>query len=204
MGMGAQNKGLGLLVLMGICSMLFMGCQCTRLDEVRLSREISGLALFSERSASCVHDAKADIEAKDPRLGVIDSSVKGGRYRSINVAWPNGELASDLEAIGRVPGREQEFLLAESGYSTNHLGEWSRAGRLFRIECVANGNEVRQKSCKHGLADGNEGYRGNSLRGDRRSSGVVCGESEWNTLYSASGVGDAARLGNSIHAHECC
>jgi hypothetical protein len=121
--------------------MIATGCLGVRLEEVKRSREISGLAKWSATEAICVHDAKADLERDDPRIGVIDSSVTGGRYSEIKVDWPKGEIANDLEAICRIPGRTNEFLAAESGDRAD--GAVKRAGRVFRLECRRSGNGIK-------------------------------------------------------------
>lgn len=141
--LGSIKEGGALAAIILFSGMVAAGCRITRFEAGSQSREISGLAKWSATQALCVHDAKADLEPNQPRLGMIDSSVPGGRYTEIKVAWPDGELAHDLEAICRIPGRPLEFLAAESGYWTS--GVRQRSGRVFRLECRNDGDEVKAR-----------------------------------------------------------
>lgn len=77
-----------------------------------------------------VQDKK--ITAPGDRLGIFQ--LRPGLpplYQSIPVAnWPETQMSNDLEAMCALPGRPQEFLLAESG-------QWhGEFGRLFHIQLL--------------------------------------------------------------------
>jgi hypothetical protein len=52
----------------------------------------------------------------------------GAEYHEVAISWPEGEPASDLEAVCHLPGRGAQFLVVESGYFGG------RFGRVFHIE----------------------------------------------------------------------
>jgi hypothetical protein len=85
----------------------------------------SGLVQIEKSTFLVVHDTKAKIPG--PRLGTI--LVQPGKapvYVPINVRWA-AEPPNDVESVCSVPGRENEFLIAESGY-------WDgKFGRIFHI-----------------------------------------------------------------------
>jgi hypothetical protein len=96
-------------------------------EEPSVLPDVSGMARLSPRSFVVVHDRKSD----DPRarLGCLYVDQKHGvHYRSFEVDWDKvGGPASDLESICPIPGREGEYLAAESSH-------WKgRTGRLFHL-----------------------------------------------------------------------
>lgn len=89
---------------------------------------ISAMAMVSQDSYLLVQDKK--IEEGGDRLGLLQFSPDGkSSYRSVFVTnWPNNQQSNDLESICALPGRPQEFMVAESG---SWHGEF---GRLFHIK----------------------------------------------------------------------
>ncbi|MBU2428260.1 MAG: hypothetical protein KKA56_15390 [Gammaproteobacteria bacterium] len=89
---------------------------------------ISAMAMVSQDSYLLVQDKKIDQGGE--RLGLLNVSNEGKpSFRPIFVTnWPNNQPSNDLESICALPGRPNEFMLAESG--TWH-GEF---GRLFHIK----------------------------------------------------------------------
>lgn len=88
--------------------------------------EFSGMARFGPHRLLVISDAKAD--SPEARLGILSLAGKSPRMLPVEVEdWGDGR-ASDLEACCPVPGTDDEFLLAESGW-------WKgRGGRLFRVK----------------------------------------------------------------------
>ncbi|MHC1742488.1 MAG: hypothetical protein AB9873_05590 [Syntrophobacteraceae bacterium] len=106
---------LGGLALLGLLSTV-SPCHAEPWHEVGrgMQHSISGLALLSDREGQTtlvvVHDNKA---AGEPRLGLVDLSSEGIRYRPL--AWPAGKDAPvDLESIASIPGQPGLFLTATS------------------------------------------------------------------------------------------
>lgn len=89
---------------------------------------ISAMAMVSSDSYLLVQDKK--IEQGGDRLGLLQFSPEGKpSYRSLFVTgWPLNQQSNDLEAICALPGRQNEFLVAESG---SWHGEF---GRLFHMK----------------------------------------------------------------------
>jgi hypothetical protein len=89
---------------------------------------ISAMAMVSPDSYLLVQDKK--IEQGGDRLGLLQFSPHGKpSYKSIFVTgWPQNQQSNDLESICALPGRPNEFLLAESG---SWHGEF---GRLFHLK----------------------------------------------------------------------
>lgn len=88
--------------------------------------EFSGMARFGPHRLLVVSDAKAD--SSEARLGILSLAGKTPRMLPVEVEdWGDGR-ASDLEACCPVPGTDDEFLLAESGWWKGH------GGRLFRMK----------------------------------------------------------------------
>lgn len=88
--------------------------------------EYSGMASFGERGLLVVSDTKADSAA--PRLGVLTLVHKRPVMLGLAVDDWKGDPPNDLEACCPVPGSEDEFYLAESGW-------WKgRYGRVFRVK----------------------------------------------------------------------
>lgn len=89
---------------------------------------ISAMAMVSPDSYLLVQDKK--IEQGGDRLGLLQFSPEGKpSYKSIFVTgWPQNQQSNDLESMCALPGRPNEFLLAESG---SWHGEF---GRLFHLK----------------------------------------------------------------------
>lgn len=87
----------------------------------------SGMARLDDRRFLVVNDTPADQDG--PKLGLIDLNGGGSpRYLELPVNWDEfGGPANELEAICTIPGRDVEFLAAES----RHVGD--RFGRVFHI-----------------------------------------------------------------------
>lgn len=89
--------------------------------------DLSGIAALSTNRFVVVHDSKVDFHpAERPRLGIITPAMDGLRYAPVQLGWP--EAPNDVEAICSVPGANNEYLIAESGYY-----ETNRFGRIFRV-----------------------------------------------------------------------
>lgn len=93
---------------------------------------ISGLAAIDQNHYLAVLDKK--ISSGGDRIGVIELSSAGApRFTSLAIEnWPNHQAANDLESACALPGRPNEFLIAESG---TWQGEF---GRLFHIKLEQN------------------------------------------------------------------
>ena len=90
---------------------------------------ISGMVKVAANQFLVVHDGKRPNE---PRLGVIDVEEKKGLgYREISIdKWPSNEKPpNDVEGICAIPGRNDEYLLAESGFYPGH----GKFGRVIKI-----------------------------------------------------------------------
>jgi hypothetical protein len=96
--------------------------------------DLSGIAQIGTNRFAVVHDSKVDFHPADrPRIGVLVPSPHGVTYAPFRIDWSNGNLPNDLEAIYPVPGRTNEYLIAESGYY-----QTNRFGRVYRIRLDAN------------------------------------------------------------------
>lgn len=93
---------------------------------------LSGLAKIDDKHYLAVQDKK--ISTGGDRLAVIELSQTGSpKFTPIAVEnWPNRQAANDLEAICALPGRNNEFLLSESGTWQDEFG------RLFHIKLEQN------------------------------------------------------------------
>jgi hypothetical protein len=89
---------------------------------------ISGLSRVDDQTCLAVHDALGFENG--PRLSLITIAADSGPvFKSVVIDdWLDaGGRSSDLESVCRIPSRNNEFLLAESG-------SWQgREGRLFHI-----------------------------------------------------------------------
>lgn len=127
-----------------------------------LAGGISGLAAIDANSYLVVHDALSFED--DPRLSVMTVSEGSGAVSEPLAVddWrdPDGR-PSDLESVCMVPGRENEFLIAESGY-------WKgRYGRLFhiRLDRVSRKAEVLGVTKLPKLVDNNPQQVGDQYEG---------------------------------------
>lgn len=99
---------------------------------------ISGMARLDDRSFLTVHDAKV-FEPEQTRVGLltVDASAELLTFEPLEFPKDATTLSSDLESICRLPGRDREFLLSESGY-------WEgRHGRIFHV--AMSGDDVLLK-----------------------------------------------------------
>lgn len=130
---------------------------------------LSGMAQMDDGAYLVVHDTKAHKDG--PRLGIV--SVQNDRditYRNIPINdWnhPDGR-SSDLESVCSIPGRNNEFLAAESG-------DWAgRSGRILHI--VLSGSDDSTSAdvlCALQLpilAENRKGWEGDNYEG------VACAE----------------------------
>nr|VFJ92316.1 MAG: Esterase-like activity of phytase [Candidatus Kentron sp. LFY] len=113
---------------------------------------ISGMEEFKPDSYLVVADKKGDEDGY--RVGIL--KTKNGsklEFSPLKITdWKHSDgQASDLESACRVPGKSNEFLLAESGY-------WERKyGRIFHIEINTNGALVKNVFHIPGSKDGVDG-----------------------------------------------
>jgi len=88
----------------------------------------SGMAKVGDNAYLIVHDVKSD--EKGNRLGLLTlGKDKSPKYTKVIIKnWKHSDgAASDLESICKLPGKTDEFLIAESGY-------WNeKFGRIFHI-----------------------------------------------------------------------
>lgn len=91
---------------------------------------ISAMAQIDADRYLLVQDKK--ISEPGERLGILQIFAdKAPKYQAIPVSnWPESQSGNDLEAACALPGRPNEFLLAESG---SWQGEF---GRLFHIQLI--------------------------------------------------------------------
>lgn len=91
---------------------------------------ISGMAQMDTDRYLTVQDKK--ISNPGDRLGVLQVYAdKAPRFQPLTVSnWPEAQMSNDLESVCALPGRPNEFLIAESG---SWQGEF---GRLFHIQLL--------------------------------------------------------------------
>lgn len=87
----------------------------------------SGMTRVNDSTFVVVYDVKT-YKPKAERMGLIQVSKDGFNVFPIHVDyWGSAGIASDLESICKVPGRVDEFLLAESA-------DWQgKLGRVFHV-----------------------------------------------------------------------
>lgn len=91
--------------------------------------DISGAVRLDSGSFVIVRDAKAGGESNGPRAALLNPT--SGKAQGLDIVWPAGEvMASDLEAICRVPGTTH-ILMCESGYYPKDSATY---GRVFLCE----------------------------------------------------------------------
>lgn len=105
---------------------LWLWCLCAPVAGADIG--YSGMAQVAGDTFLVVNDRKASVPGY--RLGIIMISAENGfAFRALEVMdWkdPDGP-ANDLEACCAVPGRPQEYLVAESGYVRGKFG------RIFHL-----------------------------------------------------------------------
>jgi hypothetical protein len=98
-----------------------------QLEASKLSGGSSGMEQLTDTSYLVVYDLKT--YKKGIRLGLIIVTDEAVDVYPIQVAtWGSEGISSDLESICAIPGRTDEYLVAESG---NWKGE---IGRIFHIK----------------------------------------------------------------------
>jgi hypothetical protein len=101
---------------------------------------ISGMVKVASNHYLVAHDAK---RPGVPRLGLVEIRADGPQYHVVDIdAWPSGEdMANDLEGICAVPGRANEFLLAESGF----YPKYGKFGRVIKVAYDAGSARARYR-----------------------------------------------------------
>ncbi|MCP4179456.1 MAG: hypothetical protein GY756_16985 [bacterium] len=96
---------------------------------------ISGMAKINDNTFIIVRDLKNPIQ-KGNRLGIITLSKDKINYQPVEVtSWKDKEgVPSDLESVCAVTGKDNEYLVGESGYYKNKFG------RIFRIKLFKDNN----------------------------------------------------------------
>lgn len=93
----------------------------------RLSGGSSGMEQIDDHTYVVVYDLKGFQDGF--RMGLIKVSNESLSVSPIEVNfWGEGGISSDLESICRIPGKQLEFLMAESG---NWQG---KLGRIFHVK----------------------------------------------------------------------
>ena len=102
-----------------------------KVDDKKLSGGSSGMEQISDTSYIVVYDLKS--HKKGVRLGYVNLTDESITVLPIEVdSWGEEGLSSDLEGICAIPGRDNEFLIIESG---NWQG---KLGRIFHIQTNIN------------------------------------------------------------------
>ncbi|WP_051252431.1 esterase-like activity of phytase family protein [Ferrimonas kyonanensis] len=120
----------------------------------------SGMAPLDGRAFVVVLDRKSD--AAGERLGIVRLTPSSGyEYRPVRIDdWhsPDGQ-ASDLESLCALPGRDGEFLLAESG-------TWQgRFGRVFHVHLEGDRARVMAVYPLPRRVDSKPGIEGDNVEG---------------------------------------
>jgi len=108
----------------------------SKADSKKLDVGSSGMAQVNSNSFLAVYDLKSF--EKGVRLGLIQTYADSIRVHPVRVSdWKSGEnIPSDLEGITKVSGREDEYLICESG---NWQGE---QGRIFHMKLNLQGRSA--------------------------------------------------------------
>ncbi|UMB61017.1 hypothetical protein MHL31_02165 [Lutibacter sp. A80] len=97
------------------------------IQSLKLSGGSSGMEKLDDTSYLVVYDIKSYKEG--PRLAILKITEEGTQVFPINISeWGTEGIASDLESICKIPGKIDEYFIAESG---NWKGE---IGRIFHIK----------------------------------------------------------------------
>ena len=96
-------------------------------QSLKLSGGSSGMEKIDDQSYLVVYDIKSYKEGT--RLAMLKITEEGIQVSPINIAdWGEEGRASDLESVCKIPGKTDEYFIAESG---NWIGEF---GRIFHIK----------------------------------------------------------------------
>jgi len=150
---------------------------------------ISGMAQTEPDRYLVVQDKK--ISNPGERLGVLQVFAdKAPRYQPIPVSnWPEDQMSNDLESVCALPGRPNEFLIAESG---SWQGEF---GRLFHIQLLQTSYaRVLASYPLPLLADNNPQQQGDQFEG------LVCAQKAPNRYLLVLGErGGEQKRGSLVH-----
>ena len=150
---------------------------------------ISGMAQIDTDRYLVVQDKK--ISNPGERLGVLQVFAdKAPRYQPIPVSnWPEDQMSNDLESACALPGRPNEFLIAESG---SWQGEF---GRLFHIQLLQTSYaRVLASYPMPVLSDNNPQQQGDQFEG------LVCAQKAANRYLLVLGErGGEQRRGSLVH-----
>ena len=150
---------------------------------------ISGMAQIEPDRFLVVQDKK--ISNPGERLGVLQVFAdKAPRYQPIPVSnWPEDQMSNDLESACALPGRPNEFLIAESG---SWQGEF---GRLFHIQLLQTSYaRVLASYPMPILSDNNPQQHGDQFEG------LVCAQKAANRYLLVLGErGGEQRRGSLVH-----
>lgn len=122
-----------LMAILAVLSLLMLSCTQKTKNHMAIEKSwglagISGMEKINERYYLTIYDLKSYEEGN--RVSVIEVEPESGvRVHLVSINdWihPDG-AGSDLESVCKLPGRENEFLIAESG---KWDGEY---GRMFHI-----------------------------------------------------------------------
>lgn len=153
---------------------LFSGNAITLAHEQQIG--FSGMAWMGESRYLVVIDKKSHHQG--PRLGIYQlHETQGPTFSPVSVSdWrhPHGQ-ASDLESACKLPGTENEYLVAESGY-------WKgRNGRIFHLMESENTLSVKAVYSLPLYISNDEGTDGDNFEGmlcvlNENTTWVIMGE----------------------------
>lgn len=150
---------------------------------------ISGMAQIEADRYLVVQDKK--ISNPGERLGVLQVFAdKAARYQPIPVSnWPADQMSNDLESVCALPGRPNEFLIAESG---SWQGEF---GRLFHLQLTQTNYARVLASYPLPLRSDN-----NSQQSGDQFEGLVCAQKAANRYLLVLGErGGEQRRGSLVY-----
>ncbi|MBM9521232.1 hypothetical protein JWG39_15535 [Desulforhopalus vacuolatus] len=189
----------------------------------------SGMAQVSPNAFLTVNDRKNPIES-GYRLGVITlTDADGIVFTPVNVDdWMHEDKEpSDLEASCAIPGRDGEFLIAESGFYNGHFGRifhvtllkdkegfWvvtvNKAFKIYNRKLNAKkssykGDQVEGIACFNALGKIIlvYGERGGLTHGGKKVGTLVWGTIDFGT-YQFGKLGEASLVNNSVLGDRDC
>lgn len=189
----------------------------------------SGMAQISENAFLTVNDRKNPIES-GYRLGVLEfTALDGVVFTPVSVRdWVHEDKdPSDLEACCSIPGRDGEFLIAESGFFNGRFGRifhvtlskdtegfWvvtvNKAFRIYNRKLNAKnrsykGDQVEGIACfnAHGKTMLVYGERGGSTHGGKKVGTIVWGTIDFEA-YQFDKLGEAPLVNRSVLGDRDC
>jgi len=189
----------------------------------------SGMAQISENAFLTVNDRKNPIQS-GYRLGVLELTARDGVvFTPVSVRdWGHADKdPSDLEACCSIPGRDGEFLIAESGFFNGRFGRifhvtlskdkdglWAvtvnKAFRIYNRKLNAKnrsykGDQVEGIACfnAHGKTMLVYGERGGSTHGGKKVGTIVWGTLDFET-YQFDKLGEAPLVNQSVLGDRDC